>query len=310
MSATTRVLVVDDDDFLLEDLIGLFEVEGYVVAGATTREEALQRLADEDWHLVVLDQKLKGPEHPDTGLQLIDQARIHVPGAKIIIISGYATPQSIQRAFAAGADDFIEKKGAFGEILRHKARQAIEAVRQRRLLTLQTDERERQLTARWHAALTEADRNRKGPLLEETMLLLFQTLPGFIHIRPSAQNALEEIDLLIRNESSHPFWQRQSPYLLVECKNWSSRIGAPEFTRFVTKMKHRYGLCRLGFLVSVGGFADTVKLAALAGREGEHLVILLNRDDLTRLIEAPPAERLDRLTALHDRAIVAVNGTH
>lgn len=310
MSPTVRVLVVDDDDLMLDELVRLFEGDGYTVVGVSTRDDAMTRLADEDWHLVVLDQKLRGAQGPDEGLELIDQARIHVPGAKIIVISGFANAQSITRAFDAGVDDFIEKRGAFGEILRQKARQSIESVRDRRLLALRSDAREQQLAERWQAAQAETDRLKKGPLLEETIKLLLQTMPGWSSIRSNVSNEIEEIDLLVRNESTDPFWSRQSDYLLVECKNWSSHVGSPEFDRFYGKMTRRYGRCRLGLLIALGGFANTVKLDALSRREGEHLVILLNRSDVDRLVQSPADSRLACLKSFYDRAIVSVNGTH
>lgn len=313
MSTAIHVLAIDDNDLLLDELRRLFEAEGYAFTGVMRRDEAREALARQDWRLIVIDQKLDGSAGPDRGLELIDHARIQAPDARIIVMSGHATAESVRRAFSAGADDFIEKSGSgtvFYDILIHKARQSIDAARDRRMLALQADAREHAMAEHWQAALTETDRNRKGRLLEETLKLLFETLPGLSHVRSNPSNDLEEIDLLVRNKSADPFWAKQSSYLLVECKNWSGKVGVPEVQRLFTKMEQRYGQCRLGLLIAVGGFATTVPAEVLSRRRGDALVILLDRSDVDRLIRAPADERLERLERLHDRAIVEVNGTH
>ncbi|MCA9540920.1 MAG: response regulator, partial [Myxococcales bacterium] len=140
-----RVLVVDDDDLLVDELRRLLVADGYSVTTAMQRSEALQALAEADWQVVVLDLKLEGPLGPDHGLELIADVRLRAPAARIVLLTAYATPSNIERAFAEGIYDFIQKEGPFGFLLRAKVRRAIDAERDRRLLALQSDERERRL---------------------------------------------------------------------------------------------------------------------------------------------------------------------
>lgn len=310
MSTDIRILVVDDEDLMLDEMRRVLDGEGYTTVGALTRADALHQLAAGRWDLVVLDQRLDGPSGPDRGLGLIDDARLMAPGARIIVVTAFASDHSIASAFDAGADDFIEKTSVFYQLLRHKARLAIEAVRDRRMLALETDAREKALADWWQTAQIETDRNRKGLALEETVKLLLQTMPGFSRVRSNVTNGQEEIDVLVANESTDAFWSRQSPYLLIECKNWSRPVGKPEFTAFLDKVKNRYGQCKLGVLIAVGGFAATVKGESLRKSEGDHLVMLLDGSDLGGLIRRPAGERVAHLKALHGRAIVEVNGRH
>ena len=61
--------------------------------------------------------------------------------------------------------------------------------------------------------------------------------PGFARITTRRRNDVEEIDLVIRNESTDPFWAGEgSGYILVECKNWSSPVGALEYNHFRAKL--------------------------------------------------------------------------
>ncbi len=72
----------------------------------------------------------------------------------------------------------------------------------------------------------------RGP--RNLMVLLFKTIPGFHQTTPNRQNDIEEIDLLIQNASTDPFWSKESPYFLAECKNGSKPVGVDEFRSFPT----------------------------------------------------------------------------
>jgi len=67
---------------------------------------------------VLLDQKLQGPGGPDSGLDLIVDVGRLAPFAKTIVVTGYATPPAIERAFRSGVYDHLMKNGAFEALLR------------------------------------------------------------------------------------------------------------------------------------------------------------------------------------------------
>ena len=68
----------------------------------------------------------------------------------------------------------------------------------------------------------------------------------------------------------------EGPLILVECKNWSSKCGKNEFVAFKEKIANRKGRCRLGFLISWNGFADTFTQEMLRGSREEILVVPLD----------------------------------
>jgi hypothetical protein len=51
---------------------------------------------------------------------MLDEVSARAPGAKAIMVTAFATPESIRRAFAAGAYDYLEKtgqrSGSFGRL--------------------------------------------------------------------------------------------------------------------------------------------------------------------------------------------------
>lgn len=130
-----------------------------------------------------------------------------------------------------------------------------------------------------------------------------RAVPGFEHAQVNRENELEEIDVLVQNRSSDPFWQREGGYVLVECKHWSKPVGAPELKAFRDKIEDRYGRASLGFFVALGGYASTTRLEELTRRGGRSLVVLLDAADLQRLVQGRDRDAL--LKEFHARAVMA-----
>lgn len=300
---TGRILIVDDELPFLETYRELLGEEGYVVETATSREEALEHLKDQPWDVVLLDQKLQGSSGPDNGIDLLGEVQATAPGSKLIMVTAYATKDAIERAFASGAYDYLEKNARFSAMLRVKVRNALEVTRERRLVNMaMEDTTEAVIRQTWDAVDAESDANKKGKLLEDLMDMVFRTIPGFSHVSTRRRNELEEIDLIIRNESSDSFWIKTSAYLLVECKNWSSSVGVEEYRSFLHKIERRYGRCKLGFFVAPGGFTKTFLHDVLTERKGDTLVVPVDSANLSALISS--TDRNGFLKDLHDQALI------
>jgi CheY-like chemotaxis protein len=308
MNENGRILIADDEPSFLEMYQDIFAAEGYTVHTVTTRTDALRRLDEPGWGVILVDQKLQGPGGPDTGLDLIAQAQRLAPGAKAILITAYASNEAVERAFRAGAYDYIEKKGhVFDALLRVKVRNAMEAVRERWLASLDQSATEQAIRDTWASTKTASDRNRKGALLEQLVLLLFQSVPGLNRVSTRISNEIEEIDVLVQNNSVDPFWQKESPYIAVECKNWSARVGTKEVRDFRAKMEGRYKRCRLGFFVAAGGFADSVRTLAFTHTQDERMVVFVGPGDLDGLVGS--ADRGAYLKELHQRTTFPVEAS-
>ncbi|EYF08829.1 response regulator [Chondromyces apiculatus] len=303
MSGYGRILIVDDDPAFLEAYNDLLSDAGYRVVTATTHADALRLLDKPGWSIVLVDQKLQGPGGPDLGLDLITQARQRAPGAKVLLVTAYASKEAIERAFREGAYDYLEKTSVFGTMLQVKVRNAMEAVRERWLGTLDPDGTERAIQSTWEEVQTEQDRNRKGVLLEQLVALIFRTIPGFERLDLRLRNDIEELDLLVQNSSLDPFWQKESPYLLVECKNWSKHVGTKELRDLWGKLDGRYDRCRLALFIAPGGFAETVQTQQLQRARENKLVILIGPGDLDELVRRK--DRSEVLKEMHRRAVVA-----
>ncbi|HYG36352.1 MAG TPA: response regulator transcription factor [Clostridia bacterium] len=109
-----RVVIVDDHKIVLQGLKlylrGQPDVE--VVGEAANDEDALRCIAQTRPNLVFLDMDLAGVN----GVLLARQIFQQYPETKIIIYSGYITPQYVQEAVQAGVSGYLNKTHDVGEI--------------------------------------------------------------------------------------------------------------------------------------------------------------------------------------------------
>ena len=99
-----KILVVDDDLSILRSTKTILLREGYVVETAETGKEALEKMLDKHYDIVLLDVKL--PDIEGTDLLL----RMNNPGDTIkIIITGFSSDELGKKAADYGADDFLVK---------------------------------------------------------------------------------------------------------------------------------------------------------------------------------------------------------
>ena len=295
-----RILAVDDEATMLTIYRELLEPLGWDVHTVDTYVDAVARLAEGDWGVVLIDLKLRGAGGPDGGLGLLPEIDRLCPGAKAIMVTGYASPDSIEHAFKTGVYDYLEKTQSFKTLLRVKVSHAMELQRQRWLAYAGEDADRSQARALWAQARTEPNPHRKGRLLEDLLELLLKSVPGFF-VTPRRRSLDEEFDLVVRLDAAEAFWQQDGQYVIVECKNWSRPCDPKELDRFAAKLERRFGRVRLGFFVAASGFTDGWRSTLATMRRGSTLVVPVDGNDLERLVEAE--SRSDVLKALHQRTI-------
>jgi CheY-like chemotaxis protein len=106
MTAFRKVLVVDDDPVVGKSFCRvLSQDKGYVVITAHNAAEALERMREQDYDLVVTDIKMPGMD----GVELAEEVRVRQPWTPVVIITGYGSMDNEQRAHAAGVSAFVRK---------------------------------------------------------------------------------------------------------------------------------------------------------------------------------------------------------
>ena len=100
-----RILVVDDETIIRENLSRILGEEGYEVATEASGRAGLDFIEKNDVDIVLLDLNL-----PDIhGLDVLEQAKTADPDLLVIIITGYASIESAVKALKMGAYDYIKK---------------------------------------------------------------------------------------------------------------------------------------------------------------------------------------------------------
>ncbi|PIU63835.1 MAG: Fis family transcriptional regulator, partial [Armatimonadetes bacterium CG07_land_8_20_14_0_80_40_9] len=99
-----NILVVDDEKVIRDGCQDILRKDYYVECIETGRE-AINALAKDLFHLVLLDLKL-----PDIdGMQVLEKIKKENPHVEVIVITAYATIESAVEAVKKGADDYISK---------------------------------------------------------------------------------------------------------------------------------------------------------------------------------------------------------
>jgi DNA-binding NtrC family response regulator len=105
LPAQGSILVIDDEAEIRESLETLLEFEGYAVESAASAEQALAKLGEHPFDLVLLDLAL-----PDrNGIELLPEIRALDPEVSVIMITAYGTVEYAVRAMQAGASNFLQK---------------------------------------------------------------------------------------------------------------------------------------------------------------------------------------------------------
>lgn len=107
-----RVLVVDDEPAITRALRASLEAAGYLVENAATAAEALERAASVPPDVVVLDMLL-----PDGGGLAVCRRLREWSAMPIVVVSGVDGEDDKIGALDAGADDYVTKPFAVGELL-------------------------------------------------------------------------------------------------------------------------------------------------------------------------------------------------
>jgi signal transduction histidine kinase len=109
---SARILVVDDNAALVENLSEILEGAGYAVRGAGTCAAALP-LAREGFDVALVDLRL-----PDgDGTALAPQLKELSPDGEVVLLTGFATLESAVAAVRAGACAYLVKPCATQELL-------------------------------------------------------------------------------------------------------------------------------------------------------------------------------------------------
>jgi DNA-binding NtrC family response regulator len=111
--AKTRILVLDDETIVLKRLGPALEKAGYAVDLFSRSADALNRVQETSFDIVITDLKMEGLD----GMQFLTKVKERSPQTEVIVITGFATMDTAKESFQKGVFDFLAKPFKLGEIL-------------------------------------------------------------------------------------------------------------------------------------------------------------------------------------------------
>ncbi len=105
MEKKGKILILDDDPVVTLSCKRILGAEGYGISTVDKGEDALNKLAKEDFDLLISDIRL-----PDiSGMTVLKEARVIKPDTDIVMITGYPTLEDAKESTRLGAEQYLEK---------------------------------------------------------------------------------------------------------------------------------------------------------------------------------------------------------
>lgn len=123
MTSKAEVLIVDDEEIVGERLRDYFEKKGMSVEAFTVSRDAIARLKEKTFDVIVTDIKMEGP----TGMDILLQVKKEAPASEVILITGYGSFETLRAAEAVGAFDYICKPFKVEDVYKKVAKAATKA---------------------------------------------------------------------------------------------------------------------------------------------------------------------------------------
>ena len=115
------ILIVDDEEIVRYSLVNILRSHGYEVVDVASAEEALKKLYEQTFHLVLTDLVMEGMD----GLELLENVKVLSPKTMVILITGYGSLKTAVTALRLGVYDYLIKPCDEDELLL-RVRRALE----------------------------------------------------------------------------------------------------------------------------------------------------------------------------------------
>src|SRR5580658_9384526 len=100
-----KLLIVEDDPSVRTTMVTCLELEGYAVDAVASTREAIDRLKQQDYPIVISDIYLD----ERTGIDVLRTAREQNPDCAVILMTGRGSMETVMQATQGGAFDYLAK---------------------------------------------------------------------------------------------------------------------------------------------------------------------------------------------------------
>jgi DNA-binding NtrC family response regulator len=108
-----KLLIVEDDTGIRDTMATFLEMEGYAVDAVSSTLEALQRIGEQSYPIVISDIYID----QRTGLDVLEAARRKDPSCSVILMTARGTMETVMAATRGGAFDYIAKPFELDRVL-------------------------------------------------------------------------------------------------------------------------------------------------------------------------------------------------
>ena len=108
----TQGIILDDEPIVCKRLKPGLEKVGYEVEAFTHSVDAMERIKEKEFDIVITDLKMEGFD----GMQFLTEVKSRSQTTEVIVITGFATMETAKESFQKGVFDFIAKPFKMGEI--------------------------------------------------------------------------------------------------------------------------------------------------------------------------------------------------
>ena len=103
--SNVKILIVDDELIMRESLAGWLERDGHAVQSAASGEEALEKIKETHFDIMLVDIKMEGI----SGLDVLRKVKETDPDSEVVMITAYGSIPSAIEAMKDGAFDYMLK---------------------------------------------------------------------------------------------------------------------------------------------------------------------------------------------------------
>ncbi|MFN3739553.1 MAG: response regulator [Thermodesulfovibrionales bacterium] len=105
MNEKTRILVIDDENIVRVSCKRILEPEGFLVELAADGYEAIELIKKQPYDIIITDLKMPKMD----GLEVLQWIKKNSPASKVVVITGFSTPEIAERSAKSGATKYLEK---------------------------------------------------------------------------------------------------------------------------------------------------------------------------------------------------------
>lgn len=142
--------------------------------------------------------------------------------------------------------------------------------------------------AGWELCLRATTAAEKGASLEALLAFLLGQIADFSVVERNLRTETEELDIVVaqRATTGRCWAVIGTPFILVEAKNWSNKVGQAEVSTLITKMRGKRGTVRISLLVARNGFSEDAMKQELRFASDDKTIVLIGPDEISEWIAA------------------------